>query len=79
MSLKYQKQAAITAALNGQYNQSNIKNNTFMFLPTALRKSWIQQMLSFIVSRDISPIGNKVPDRELYRSADQKIDVIAQK
>ena len=50
-----------------------------MLLPTALRKSWIQQMLSFIVSSDISPIGNKVPDREFYRSADQKIDAITQK
>ena len=38
--LKYQKQV-ITAALNGQYNQSNIKSNTLMLLPTTLRKSWI--------------------------------------
>ena len=38
--LKYQKYA-ITAALNGQYNQSYIKNNTLMLLPTALRKSCI--------------------------------------
>ena len=35
--LKYQKQA-ITIALNGQYNQSNVKNNTLMLLPTVLRK-----------------------------------------
>ena len=55
--LKYQKQA-ITAALNGQYNQSNIKNNTLMLLPTALRKSWIYQILPIIVSRDILPIRN---------------------
>ena len=29
----------------------------------------IYQMLPFIFSRDISPIGNKVPDREFYWSA----------
>ena len=63
--LKYQKQA-ITAALNVQYNQWNIKNNILMLLPTALRKLWIYQMLTFIVSRDISPIWNKVLDREFY-------------
>ena len=63
--LKYQKQA-ITAALNVQYNQWNIKSNILMFLPTALRKLWIYQMLTFIVSRDISPIWNKVLDREFY-------------
>ena len=63
--LKYQKQA-ITAALNVQYNQWNIRNNILMLLPTALRKLWIYQMLTFIVSRDISPIWNKVLDREFY-------------
>ena len=63
--LKYQKQA-ITAALNVQYNQWNIKNNILMLLPTALRKLWIYQMLTFIVSRNISPIWNKVLDREFY-------------
>ena len=63
--LKYQKQA-ITAALNVQYSQWNIKNNILMLLPTALRKLWIYQMLTFIVSRDISPIWNKVLDREFY-------------
>ena len=36
-------------------------------------------MLPLIVSRDISPIGSKVPDPEFYWSVDQKIDVIAQK
>ena len=36
--LKYKKQA-ITATLNGQYNESNIKNNSLMLLPTAMRKS----------------------------------------
>ena len=61
--LKYQKQE-ITAVLNGQYNQSNIKNSTLMLLPTVLRKSWIYQMLPFIVSWGLSPIWNKVPDRE---------------
>ena len=61
--LKYQKQE-ITAVLNGQYNQSNIKNSTLMLLPTVLRKSWIYQMLPFIVSWSLSPIWNKVPDRE---------------
>ena len=63
--LIYQKQA-ITAVLNVQYNQWNIKNNILMLLPTALRKLWIYQMLTFIVSRDISPIWNKVLDREFY-------------
>ena len=60
--LNYQKQA-ITAALNGQYNQTNVKINALVLLPNALRKSWIYQMLPFIVSRDISPIGNKDSDR----------------
>ena len=48
--LKYQKQA-ITAALNGQHNQSNIKNDTVMLLPNALKKSWIYQMLPFILQK----------------------------
>ena len=43
-----------------------------MLLPTALRKSWIYQLLSFIVSRDASPIGNKVPNWNLYWSANNK-------
>ena len=60
--LKYQKQA-ITTALNGQYNQSNVKNNTLMLLPTALRKSWLYQLLAFVVSREIF-----IPDREFYCS-----------
>ena len=65
--LKYQKQA-ITVALNRRYNQSDIKNNTLMLSSTALRKSWICQMLPFIVSRGISPIGNKVPDQKFFSS-----------
>ena len=77
--LKHQKQVAITAALNGQCNQSNIKNSTLVLLPTALRKWWLYQMLPLIVSRDISQIRSKVPDPEFYWSVDQKIDVIAQK
>ena len=60
--LKYQKQA-ITTALNGQYNQSNVKNNTLMLLPTALRKSWLYQLLAVVVSREIF-----IPDREFYCS-----------
>ena len=60
--LKYQKQA-ITTALNGQYNQSNVKNNTLMLLPTVLRKSWLYQLLAFVVSREIF-----IPDREFYCS-----------
>ena len=53
--LKYQKQA-ITSALNVE--------DALMLLPTALMKSWIYQVLPFNVSRDTSPIGNKVSDRE---------------
>ena len=69
--LKYQKQA-VTAVLNSQYNQSNTKNNTHMVLPNALRKSWMYQMLLFIVSRVISPIRNKVRDREFHWSVDHE-------
>ena len=43
--------------------------DALMLLPTALRKSWIYQVLHFIVS---SPIGNKVTDREFYWRADQE-------
>ena len=39
-----------------------------MLLPTALRKLWIYQMLPFIVSRDISPIMNNVPDQDFFWS-----------
>ena len=69
--LKYQKQA-ITVSLNGQYNQANIKNNTLILIPTDLRKSWIYRMLSVIVGWDISPIRNKVPDREFYWNVDHE-------
>ena len=48
--LKYQKQAR-TASLNME--------DALMLLPTALRKLWIYQVLPFIVSRNILPIGNK--------------------
>ena len=44
-----------------------------MLLPTALRKSCIYQILSFIVSRDISPIRNKVLDREFCWSVNDEI------
>ena len=60
---KYKKQATI-AALNGE--------NVFMLLPTALKKSFIYQVLLFIVSRETSPIGNKVPDWEFYWSTDDE-------
>ena len=53
LSLKYQKQA-ITAELN--------EEGALILLPTAMRRSWIYQVLLFIVSRDISPIGSKAPD-----------------
>ena len=39
-----------------------------MLLPIVLRKSWTYQVLPFIVSRENSPIGNKIPDREFYWS-----------
>ena len=56
--LKYQKQA-ITAAFNAEDALVLL-----VLLPAALRKLWIYQVLHFIVSRDTSPIGNKVPDLE---------------
>ena len=43
-----------------------------MLLPTALRKSWMYEVLLFIVSRDTLPIGNKFPDREFYWSAEHE-------
>ena len=43
-----------------------------MLLPTACKKLWICQVLHFIVSQDISPIGNKVPYREFYWNADHE-------
>ena len=43
-----------------------------MLLPTACKKLWICQVLHFIVSQDISPIENKVPDREFYWNADHE-------
>ena len=42
------------------------------YLLTALKKSWIYQVLLFIVSRDTSPIENKVPGRELYWNTDHE-------
>ena len=53
---KYQEQA-ITAALNGE--------DALMLMLTALRKSWIYQMLPFIVNRDTLPIENNVPDGDV--------------
>ena len=43
-----------------------------MLLPTVMRKSWIYQMLHFVVSRDISLIENKVTDRQFYWSSDHE-------
>ena len=40
-----------------------------MLLPSTLKKCWIYQVLSFILSRDTSSIENKVPDWEFYWSA----------
>ena len=60
---KYQKQASI-AALN--------EKDVLILLPNALKKSWIYQVLPFIVSRDTSPIENKVPDRKFYWNADHE-------
>ena len=60
---KYKKQATI-AELNLE--------DVLILLPTALKKSWIYQVLCFTVSRDILPIGNKVPDWKFYWSADYK-------
>ena len=91
--MMYQKQA-ITAALNGQCNQSYLKNNTLMLLPTALTKSWIYYMLSFAVSWTFLVSGkrflienftgvlimNFTPDWESeIAQISQKIDVITQK
>ena len=59
--LKYQKQV-IAVALKGE--------DACMLLPIALRKSWIYQVLPFIVTRDTSPIGNKVSDQKFFWSAD---------
>ena len=36
--------------------------DALMLLPTVLRKSWIYQVLPFIVSQDTSPIQTKDPD-----------------
>ena len=60
---KYKKQATI-AELNLE--------DVLILLPTALKKSWIYQVLSFIVNRDTLLIGNKVPDWKFYWSADYK-------
>ena len=43
-----------------------------MLLPNVLRRSCVYQMLPFIIRRDISPIRNKVPDREFYWSVDHE-------
>ena len=61
MLLKYEKQA-ITALLNGK--------NNLMLLTTALEKSWIYQVLLFVVSRNTFATRNKFPDREIYWSVD---------
>ena len=61
MLLKYEKQA-ITALLNGK--------NNLMLLTTALEKSWIYQVLLFVVSRNTLATRNKFPDREIYWSVD---------
>ena len=63
MLLKCQKQA-ITVALNGK--------DALMLLSAALEKSWIYQLLPFIVSRNTLPIRNKFPDREFYLSVDHE-------
>ena len=60
LSLKSQKHAT-TGALNGE--------DVLMLLPTASGISWIYQVLPFVVTRDTSPIGNKISDREFYWSA----------
>ena len=61
--LKYQKQA-IAAALN--------REDVLMLLPTALRKLWIYQVLSLILSWNTSPIRNKIPDQEFFWGADHE-------
>ena len=60
---KYRKKATI-AALNGE--------DVLMLLRTALKKLWIYQVLHFVVSRDTSLIGNKVPDQKFYWCADHE-------
>ena len=37
-----------------------------MLLPTAFRKSWIYQVLLFIVSRDTSPNKIKIGNQKFY-------------
>ena len=63
--LKYQKQA-IAAALDDQYNHSNIKHNTLMLLPTTLTKSWIYRMspfMKFLIGNITgASIKNFIPD-----------------
>ena len=61
MLLKYEKQA-ITALLN--------EKNNLMLLTTALEKSWIYQVLLFVVSRNTLATRNKFPDWEIYWSVD---------
>ena len=43
-----------------------------MLLPIALQKLWVYQMLHFIVTRIISPIGNKVLDWEFHWNTDHE-------
>ena len=44
----------------------------FPLLPNDLRNLWIYHLLPFNVIRDISPIRNKVPDREFCWSVDHE-------
>ena len=44
--------------------------DALMMLPNALRKSWIYQVLPFMANQNTSSIGNKIPDRKFYLSAD---------
>ena len=54
-------------------NNSRIKlEDVLMLLPTALRSSWIYQVLHFIVSWDISTIQGKVPDRKFSWTTDHE-------
>ena len=46
----------------------------YVVWPTASWKLWIYQVLTFIVIRDIPIIGNKISDREFYRSVDHEFD-----
>ena len=57
--MKQQKQAII-ATLNGE--------DVLMLLRSALRKSWIYQVLPFIVSQGSSLVGSKMLGREFYWS-----------